>query len=278
MNSQEAYNDVIGEFPVLAAIADMFNCACAVDAYGADLVNDFLAAADFCGDFVGDLGSALAELGGAFGEAGKNLGKSFGCLATLGGWSGCAGSGPGLNAPCYAFKCAAGQQCYPYEPGTKNLDWLSSGEDKYKDCGPCNQVAYAVALEPGTCGCGGGFVASYENIFGGPPFGTKLLTSCDCPTPFSKYYELNQQHPLGHWTCACPLGQSLIGGKCALTCAPDQHAVPKKGGSKDGSVVLVGDVWSCEACPPNTTSTGHGPCRQLCAPNEHLVTDPVDAS
>lgn len=264
--AQDAYKQVLQDVPPLAAIVEMFNCACAVAAYGKDLVDQFLEAADSCGGVIGDIGNAVLEIGGGFGDIPGNLSCFFSC--------------PGAPPPsvCYLSNaCAMGQQCnpYKYDHGKKIIKMESSsfgGYDHSQDCVPCSQVPHGVGLAPegplgkSTCGCSGGFFANYETIDYGK---TKTLMSCDCPAPFSAHYERGKGE-----VCGCPLGKSLIGGKCDLTCQPNQQATAKKEPVETpgifGSTHVI-EKWSCESCGPNKTSDGHGPCRQLCAPNERLV-------
>lgn len=268
--SQNAYNKVLNDFPVLAAVADMFNCACAIAAFGKDAAKDFFEAADSCGEVIGDIAGVFVTLGGATVEGFEGLVQSGGCLITA--WfGGCAGSAPGSYDPCYGASCPTGQQCFPpalaaqYPKLTKNPD----PQDHKQNCGSCGAVPHGVGLAPAKCGCSGGFVGSYEFNYYGPD--QKALKSCTCPAPFSAYYltKASTKGWSGKWTCACPVGKKLIDGKCDLTCQLDQQATPKD----DTSKVLAGKVWSCQACLPGTTSDGKGPCRPLCGPNEHLVTD-----
>ena len=274
--SQAAFNQILNDNPVLAAINDMFGCACVIAASAGDLLDDFADAANSCGAVIGDAVDIFLGLGGALvdgllGTPG-DVGKAFTCIFVS-----CPGSGtPGNLFPCAQAQCSLGQQCYPYDLATHKPKPYSEPADgglfpqpanPNKDCGACSQVAHAVASAPGVCTCSGGFIPDYEKIETHTGK-NKLLTSCDCPAPFSEYLDLTKG--LNGWKCACPIGTKLINGKCDLICPPNQQPTAKQ----DLTKVIAGEVWSCEACPPNKTSDGHGSCKlHYCPPNMRVVTE-----
>jgi hypothetical protein len=269
--AQSAYNELVQNNPILEA----FSCACAVDAYGKDAIEEYLNAAKACSGTFHDIVSVVVGLGGAVVGAAENMPCAF--IPPLCP-EGCGTAG----APCQGSSCPMGQQCYQINPVTlqptpeyQPVDPMNAGyEDPNKPpfnfnqgCALCGLITNAVPKAPGVCGCSGGFLPNYQTYCDRP----KELKSCDCPAPFSAYYDPAKKGNV----CACPQGQSLIAGKCDLICEPNQIAtktpvmvnVPTWGGLKSETQ----DHWSCEWCPPNQKSDGHGSCKLICKPNERVV-------
>jgi hypothetical protein len=240
----DAYQQLLNQFPVLKAIAGMFHCACAIDAYGRDLLDGFLDTAKSCGAFVSDLAETVKDAGEVVGGLGCALASAVGAC-----------SFEGSETQCMGATCSMGQQCYALGINTSELK-ISFGNPNAL-CEPCGKIQFATPLEPSLCGCPKNFTASYVKWAG-----QFLLKSCTCPAP----------HPIS-WDfasgliCGCPDGQQEVGGKCKLTCGPNMRPVSQ-------ALTYAGGIQAikqeCAACPPQQKSDGEGPCIS-CAGDKSFV-------